>query len=90
MLCPIPGVVVGIVWLISTASYDLPDDIFGEGEVKPTRPHKKKTINGAAKKRAANEVCNELAVTVHIDRCWTLLAVSTGLALNLCCSSDVV
>ena len=26
------------------ASYDLPDDVFGPGEVKPTRP-KKKTAN---------------------------------------------
>ncbi len=32
------------------SSYDLPDDVFGPGEVKPTRP-KKKTAN---KKRNAD------------------------------------
>ena len=40
------------------SSYDLPDDVFGPGEVKPTRP-KKKTAN---KKRNADatgvEVCS--------------------------------
>jgi poly(A) polymerase len=39
-------------------SSDLPDDLFEEGEVKPSRKPKKKPVNGAAKKRSATEVCN--------------------------------
>ena len=41
-------------------SFDLPDDLFSEGEVKPTRPAKKKaTTNGTngTKKRSASDVC---------------------------------
>jgi len=43
--------------LLSNSS-DLPADLFEEGEVKPTRPQKKKTANGTSKKRAATEVCD--------------------------------
>ena len=71
---------VGDIWLISTASYDLPDDVFGEGEVKPTRPHKKKTVNGATKKRGATEVCTVPAFAIHIDQVWGILVDSTVLA----------
>ena len=51
--CPYPKVSFGAnnysTFIISCAnliiySYDLPDDVFGPGEVKPTRP-KKKTAN---------------------------------------------
>ena len=42
-------------------SFDLPDDVFAEGEVKPTRAHKKKS-NGGAKKRDATEVCGLLTL----------------------------
>lgn len=39
-------------------SINLPDDVFEAGEVKPTKPIKKKVpaTNGAAKKRGASEV----------------------------------
>ncbi|KAE8451181.1 hypothetical protein EG329_004345 [Mollisiaceae sp. DMI_Dod_QoI] len=36
-------------------SYELPDDLFGEGEIKPTKPQKKKVTNGSAKKRPASD-----------------------------------
>lgn len=42
--------------ILTYHSYDLPDDVFTEGEVKPARPVKKKT-NGVAKKRSAPDVC---------------------------------
>lgn len=48
--------------LISRKSFDLPDDVFAEGEIKPTRTHKKKAINGGAKKRGATEVCGLLTL----------------------------
>ncbi|RDL40424.1 Uncharacterized protein BP5553_00403 [Venustampulla echinocandica] len=38
-----------------TKNYDLPDDVFCEGEIKPVRPQKKKAANGVAKKRSATE-----------------------------------
>lgn len=37
-------------------SYDLPDDVFSEGDVKPMRPQKKRPVNGTTKKRSAMEV----------------------------------
>lgn len=37
-------------------SCDLPDDVFGPGEVKPSRPQKKKMANGVSKKRSAPDV----------------------------------
>jgi hypothetical protein len=37
------------------SSCDLPDDVFAPGEVKPSRPQKKKTPTGA-KKRSATDV----------------------------------
>jgi hypothetical protein len=40
----------------SILSCDLPDDVFGPGEVKPSRPQKKKMANGATKKRSASDV----------------------------------
>jgi hypothetical protein len=52
------------------ASYDLPDDLFSEGDVKPTRPPKKKTVNAVTKKRAATEVCNVPASAMHIYEVW--------------------
>lgn len=39
-------------------SWDLPSDLYEEGEVKPTRSQKKKAANGTAKKRPATEVCD--------------------------------
>jgi hypothetical protein len=40
-------------------SYDLPEDLFGDGETKPTRPQKKKPLaNGNSKKRPATDVCS--------------------------------
>lgn len=36
-------------------NYDLPDDVFGEGEVKPARPQKKVKTNSATKKRVSTE-----------------------------------
>jgi hypothetical protein len=41
-------------------SYDLPDDVFTDGEIRPLRPQKKKVLNGATKKRSAAEVCEVL------------------------------
>ena len=55
-------------------SYDLPDDVFGPGEIKPTRPKKKIT-----KKRNLDasgvEVCCLLPLPIHeqplrTDKCW--------------------
>jgi poly(A) polymerase len=43
-----------------TTSFDLPDDCFDPGEVKPARPQKKKAMNGTTKKRSATEVCELL------------------------------
>jgi hypothetical protein len=40
-------------------SYDLPDDVFGEGDVKPARPLKKTKANGATKKRTSTEVSDQ-------------------------------
>lgn len=42
-----------------SARTDLPDDVFEAGEVKPSKPSKKKAPNGtpAPKKRNATEVC---------------------------------
>lgn len=43
-------------------SWALPDDVFEPGEVKPTRPLKKKPgdgTNGAKKRKAPNEVCRD-------------------------------
>jgi len=46
-------------WMYITAmidshfSYDLPDDLFEDGETKPTKPQKKKQSN----KRTSTEVC---------------------------------
>ncbi|TVY46581.1 Poly(A) polymerase [Lachnellula occidentalis] len=41
--------------VIHTKNYDLPEDVFGEGEIKPARPQKRKAVNGAARKRPATE-----------------------------------
>lgn len=38
----------------NAASFDLPDDVFQPGEIKPARPEKKKKPNG--KKRVATDV----------------------------------
>jgi poly(A) polymerase len=43
--------------LLTLDSYDLPSDVFTEGEVKPIRLQKKKTTNGTSKKRGATDVC---------------------------------
>jgi poly(A) polymerase len=37
-------------------SYDLPSDVFTDGEVKPVRAQKKKATNGHSKKRGATDV----------------------------------
>ncbi|RDW71154.1 hypothetical protein BP6252_07717 [Coleophoma cylindrospora] len=41
--------------VIHTRNCDLPDDLFGEGEVKPSRPQKKKSANGTKKRSATEE-----------------------------------
>lgn len=51
-------------WLltISFDSWNLPDDVFETGEVKPTRPLKKRPAdgtNGAKKRKAPTEVCRD-------------------------------
>jgi poly(A) polymerase Pap1 len=46
--------------VLSLNSFDLPDDVFSEGEIKPARVHKKKPVNGKTKKRSATEVCGLL------------------------------
>ena len=46
------------ILLTFSNSCDLPDDVFGEGEVKPVRQQKKKLANGTTKKRVASDVCN--------------------------------
>lgn len=41
-------------------SWNLPDDVFEPGEIKPTRPLKKKAaegMNGMKKRKAPTEVC---------------------------------
>lgn len=43
-------------------SWNLPDDVFEAGEVKPTRPLKKRPAdgtNGAKKRKAPTEVCRD-------------------------------
>jgi hypothetical protein len=53
-----PGARGGEGWFTNTKipSCDLPDDLFGPGEVKPSRPQKKKNNNGMTKKRSATDV----------------------------------
>ncbi|TVY82499.1 Poly(A) polymerase pla1 [Lachnellula suecica] len=41
--------------VIHTKNYDLPLDVFKEGESRPVRPQKRKILHGAAKKRSATE-----------------------------------
>jgi hypothetical protein len=65
------------------ASYDLPDDLFSEGDVKPTRPPKKKTANSVTKKRAATEVCNVSASAMHIYEVWSVLIDSRARSQDL-------
>lgn len=42
-------------------SHDLPDDVFDEGETKPTKPMKKKVMK---KRTATSDVCSESALSM--------------------------
>ena len=55
---------------VSVPSYDLPDDVFEPGEVRPTRPKKKviKKVDSASKKRSfdASEIEVRLQSTLPL------------------------
>lgn len=56
----------GLCRLTCDHSWSLPDDVFERGEIKPTRPLKKKSADGAnglKKRKAANEVCCDTGLT---------------------------
>lgn len=63
-------------------SYDLPDDLFEDGEVKPTKPQKKKQSNKRASTdvRDFSRVCLELTIVgPHIvPKDTTLLVVRSA------------
>lgn len=44
-------------------SHDLPDDVFNEGEIKPTKPMKKKAMK---KRNATTDVCSESFLSMLI------------------------
>lgn len=60
--------------LTKPRSYDLPDDVFSEDDVKPTRPAKK------SKKRSAPEVCRPRGQALS----WTFLFTTNYSNTNSC------
>jgi len=52
-----------------SVSYDLPDDVFGPGEVKPTRPKKKVVAKKRAHETSDIEVMS-LPSSQHLSRQW--------------------
>ncbi len=50
-----------------SVSYDLPDDVFGPGEVKPTRPKKKVVAKKRAHETSDIEVMS-LPSSQHLSR----------------------
>lgn len=73
--------------MLNLNSYDLPDDVFTEGEIKPVRPQKKKAANGTAKKRSAGDVCLLLTSAIQMPQ---VRAGHPGISLESYGSADFV